>query len=109
MTWSCARRAGVANVVKPSLLCDRQPRSAVDPGLGLVNGVLYNDYDLAAEDMAVNASKKQCNQCNSSSVCGQGNLRGVHWPQGTGAHAGAGAHVFQECVASAHAAARLKC
>eukprot|EP00955_Chlamydomonas_euryale_P013366 144254-Chlamydomonas_euryale.AAC.4 len=50
--------AGVANVVQPCLVCDWQPGSAVDSGLGLVKGALCNDYAFATEDVQVIASRK---------------------------------------------------
>eukprot|EP00955_Chlamydomonas_euryale_P081196 363543-Chlamydomonas_euryale.AAC.4 len=49
--------AGVANASQPFLVCKRWLGSAVGPGLGLVNGTLCSDCDLAA-DVEVIASGK---------------------------------------------------
>eukprot|EP00955_Chlamydomonas_euryale_P086487 364218-Chlamydomonas_euryale.AAC.7 len=54
----CVECVGVANVVQLFLVCDRSPGSTVDPGLGLVNGALFDDDDLATEDVEVIASGK---------------------------------------------------
>eukprot|EP00955_Chlamydomonas_euryale_P091290 364612-Chlamydomonas_euryale.AAC.16 len=45
--------AQVANVVQPFLVCDLVAGVAVAPGLGLVDGALCNDCDLAAEHIEV--------------------------------------------------------
>eukprot|EP00955_Chlamydomonas_euryale_P085975 364183-Chlamydomonas_euryale.AAC.2 len=49
---------GMAYVVQYFLVCSQLPRNAVDPGLGLLNGALCSDCDVASEDVEVMASGK---------------------------------------------------
>eukprot|EP00955_Chlamydomonas_euryale_P080462 363427-Chlamydomonas_euryale.AAC.1 len=65
-------------------LCDLQSRSADDPGLGLVNGAVCSDCDLAADDVQVIASGKAsvtvrvCEGVGAMEVCvWGGSNRGV--------------------------------
>eukprot|EP00955_Chlamydomonas_euryale_P002521 27396-Chlamydomonas_euryale.AAC.1 len=58
----------------PFWCATRQPESAVDPGLGLVNGVTCNDCDLAEEGMEVVAFGKATVKSKEETACGGGNV-----------------------------------
>eukprot|EP00955_Chlamydomonas_euryale_P075262 362265-Chlamydomonas_euryale.AAC.19 len=58
MTRLALAVAGVAQAVQPFLVCDRYPVSTIDPRLGLGNGAVCNDCELAAEEVEGSTSGK---------------------------------------------------
>eukprot|EP00955_Chlamydomonas_euryale_P062231 358314-Chlamydomonas_euryale.AAC.2 len=65
-----AWRDATKNLAPLGLQKPQQPGSAVNPGLGLANGALFNDCDLAAGDVEAIASEKYHCNSNSSNVEG---------------------------------------